>query len=84
MQLATIIGTATATLKHPSLKCQKLAIVQPLLADGRGDGFPLLAVDAVGAACGNSVFITSDGSFSRKWLKNDNTPVRWAIVGIKD
>jgi ethanolamine utilization protein EutN len=85
VQLALVIGTVTATVKHETLRGTKLMIVQPQLADGvSADGDPLVAVDAVGAGCGETVMITSDGLFARQWLKTDATPVRWTIVGIKD
>ena len=51
MQLAKIIGTATATVKHPSLAGCRLLVVQPLMADRRSpDGDPQLAVDTLGEA----------------------------------
>jgi fumarylacetoacetase len=41
MQLGLVVGTATATVKHPTLTGWKLLVVQPLLADGRSpDGDP--------------------------------------------
>ena len=53
MQLARVLGSATATLKHASLKGWKLLVMQPLMADGRtADGDPLIVVDAVGAGRG--------------------------------
>ena len=85
MQLALVIGTATATVKHPSLTGQKLLVVQPRLADGRTpDGNPFLAVDGVGAGCGETVMITSDGRGARELLKTNVTPVRWTVIGIRD
>ena len=85
MHLARVIGTATATIKHPTLQGAKLLVVQPYLADGRTpDGDPLLAVDSVGAGRGETVMITSDGRYAREWLKTDATPVRWTTIGIKD
>jgi ethanolamine utilization protein EutN len=85
MQLALVLGTAVATVKHPSLVGRKLLLVQPRLADGRTpDGDPLLAVDGVGAGCGETVMITSDGRGARELLQSDVTPVRWTIVGIRD
>jgi ethanolamine utilization protein EutN len=85
MQLARVIGTATATVKHPSLKGRKLLLVQPRLVDGRTpDGDPLLAVDGVGAGLGETVMITSDGRGARELLQTDITPVRWTIIGIRD
>ena len=75
MQLGLVIGTATATVKHATLKGSKLLLVQPRLADGKTpDGDPVLAVDAVGAGVGETVMITSDGLFARQWLKTDATP----------
>jgi len=85
MQLALVIGTATATIKHPSLEGRKLLVVQPRLADGRTpDGDPLLAVDGVGAGTGETVLITSDGRGAREMLGSETTPVRWTIIGIRD
>jgi ethanolamine utilization protein EutN len=85
MQLALVIGTATATVKHPSLTGRKLLVVQPRLADGKTpDGNPLLAVDGVGAGCGEIVMITSDGRGARQLLGTNITPVRWTVIGIRD
>lgn len=84
MQLGLVIGTATATVKHASLESQKMLIVQPRLVDGRADGDPVLAVDTVGAGCGETVMITSDGRGARDYLGVDATPVRWTTIGIRD
>ncbi len=85
MQTGLVVGTATATVKHPSLERQKLLVVQFLAADGRSpDGDPVLAVDTLGAGMGDQVILTSDGKATRELLKSDTTPVRWSVVGIKD
>jgi len=85
MQLGTVIGTATATVKHASMQGTKLLVVQPRRSDGRTpDGDPVLAVDAVGAGTGETVMITSDGRFAREYLNTDATPVRWTVIGIED
>jgi len=85
MQLGIVVGTATSTVKHATLRGQKLLVVQPLLADGRGpDGDPQIAVDAVGAGRGETVMITSDGRFVRELVKQENTPIRWSVIGIAD
>ena len=55
------------------------------MADGSSpDGFPLVAVDCVGAGWGEIVMITSDVRHAREALQTDATPVRWTIIGIKD
>jgi len=83
MLTGRVLGTATATVKHPSMKGWKLLVVQPLLADGRSpDGDPLLVVDNRGAGTGETVIISSDGRATRELLGSDNTPVRWSVIGI--
>jgi len=85
MQLGLVVGTATSTVKHATMRGQKLLVVQPLMADGRTpDGDPQIAVDAVGAGRGERVMITSDGKFMREVLKAEATPVRWSVIGIRD
>lgn len=85
MQLGLVVGTATATTRHASMKGWKLLVVQPLLADGRQpDGDPQLAIDNLGAGIGSHVMISSDGAGTRALLGVDATPVRWCVIGIPD
>ncbi|MCE9555842.1 MAG: EutN/CcmL family microcompartment protein [Planctomycetes bacterium] len=85
MQIGLVIGTANATVKHPSLEGWKMLVVQMLGADGKSpDGDPLLAVDAMGAGLGERVMLTSDGASTRELLKSETTPVRWTVLGICD
>jgi ethanolamine utilization protein EutN len=85
MLLGRVIGTATATVKHPSMEGWKLLVVQPLAADGRSpDGDPILAVDALGAGTGDWIVISSDGKETRELIRSNNTPVRWSSLGIRD
>jgi ethanolamine utilization protein EutN len=80
-----VIGSATATVKHPSMQGWKLLLVQPYGPDGRTpDGDPMLAVDALGAGIGEQVIISSDGRGTRELLGSENTPVRWSVIGIAD
>lgn len=85
MLLATVVGTATATVKHASLHGWRLLVTQPLLSDGaRPDGHPLLAIDNLGAGVGDRVLLTSDGRGTREMVGSDTTPVRWSVMGIVD
>lgn len=85
MQLGLVVGTATATARHPSMRGWKLLVVQPLMADSRRpDGDPQLAIDNLGAGVGESVMITSDGAGTRALLGTDATPVRWSVIAIPD
>ncbi len=85
MLLGRVLGTATTTIKHPSMVGSTLLIVQPYQVDGTTpDGYPQIAVDRVGAGTGETVMITSDGQSARTILDTDITPVRWTVIGIKD
>ncbi|MFM8951657.1 MAG: EutN/CcmL family microcompartment protein [Planctomycetaceae bacterium] len=85
MQLARIIGTATATVKHPSLAGARLLVVQPLMADRASpDGDPQLAIDTIGASTGDVTVITSDGRLLRDLLKSETTPARWSTIALLD
>jgi microcompartment protein CcmK/EutM len=85
MQLGSVVGIATSTVKHPSMEGWKLLVVQLLAADGKSpDGEPVLAVDRLGAGRGEKVILTSDGKGTRELLKSDTTPVRWSVMGIPD
>jgi ethanolamine utilization protein EutN len=85
MQLARVIGTATATVKHPSLEGAKLLVVQPLMADGKApDGDPQISVDTVSAGPGDLVLITSDGRLLSDLLKSSTTPARWSTIALID
>jgi ethanolamine utilization protein EutN len=85
MQVARVIGSAIATAKHSTLENKKLLVVQPLMADGvKPDGPPILAVDRLGAGAGEHVMLTSDGSAIKQMFDVDNSPIRWAVIGIVD
>jgi ethanolamine utilization protein EutN len=84
MQLGRVIGHATSTVKHATLAGWRMVVVQPLDAAGGEDGTPIIAIDNLGSDHGSQVILTSDGKGVRQMIGSDNTPVRWAIIGIKD
>ena len=85
MYLGVVVGTATATVKHPSMKGTRLLLVMALQGDGRSvEGDPILVVDTFGAGRGETVMITSDGIGTREILKDKTSPVRWSVLGIPD
>ena len=85
MQIARVIGSATATVKHKSLVGWKLLLVKALAADGQSvDGDPVLVVDSHGAGIGQDVMISSDGRGTRELIGDNTTPVRWTVLGICD
>ena len=56
MQLARVIGDVVSSHKDASLVAMKLLLLQPIGADGIAAGRTLVAVDAVGAGVGETVF----------------------------
>jgi ethanolamine utilization protein EutN len=84
MNLAKVIGTTTATVKHTALNGWRMLIVQPLLVDGGSDGSPLIAIDDLGSRVGENVIITSDGRAVREAMGSDKTPVRWMVMAQPD
>ncbi|MDZ4848418.1 MAG: EutN/CcmL family microcompartment protein [Pirellulaceae bacterium] len=85
MQAALVVGHGTSTVKHPTLENLKLLIVQPMMADGeRPDGPPLIAVDRMGAGVGENVMLSSDGAAIKDMFGIENSPIRWAVIGVID
>jgi ethanolamine utilization protein EutN len=84
MQQARVVGTATSTTKHASLKGWKLLVVQPLGMQRQADGDPLLVIDHLGAGTGDDVLISSDGRGARLLVGDQKSPVRWFVLGICD
>ena len=86
MNRVKIIGTATSTHKHESLEGQKLLISIPISTDGeRPEGEPMIVFDTLGAGIGDTVLISSDGSYTgSEIIKTRVTPARWGVIGIID
>jgi ethanolamine utilization protein EutN len=84
MQLATVIGNATATVKHPSLEGWRMLVVQPLNAARKPESDCLIAVDRLGAGAGDVVIINCDGKGARELVGDPKSPVRWFTAGIVD
>lgn len=82
MQIATVVGHATATVKHPSMMGWKLLVVQAETCDAKPDGEPFLVIDILGAGRGSRVLVCNDGAGTRQLMKHKNSPVRWFVMGI--
>lgn len=72
-----------ATQKVDTLRGARMLIVQPLTHDLAERGRPLVAVDTVSAAPGQTVFIVKARE-AAKALQEPFNPVDAAIVGIVD
>ncbi|MDA0832884.1 MAG: EutN/CcmL family microcompartment protein [Planctomycetota bacterium] len=84
MQVAKIIGSATSTVKHPTMIGWRMVVAQPLDHRGEPDEFPIVAIDNLGSSVGDTVIVTSDGKSVREMIGSPNTPVRWAVIGLAD
>ena len=84
MQLGTVIGHATSTVKHPSLVGWRMVIVQQVGVNAQPDGDPVVAVDKLGSAPGTKVILNSDGKAARELIGDEKSPVRWFVIGIVD
>jgi len=84
MQLATVIGHATATIKHPSFNGCRLMIVQPLNLAREPEADPVIAIDKLGCGAGDMVLINSDGKGARELVGDPHSPARWFVAGIVD
>ena len=85
MYYGRVVGSATATVKHPSMEGFKLLLVMALQADGRSiEGDPILVIDTLGAGKGERVMVTSDGIGARELVGDNTSPVRWTVLGIPD
>jgi ethanolamine utilization protein EutN len=83
MQIARVIGDVVTTIKDANLSGIKLLVLQPLDPDGNATGRTLVAVDAVGAGVGETVFFVrgKEASFPFHPIE---VPADAGIVGIVD
>jgi microcompartment protein CcmK/EutM len=84
VQIGTVIGHATATVKHASLAGWRLLVVQLLDLAGRPDGDPQLMLDQLGAGVGDRVVACNDGATAQQLVGTRATPARWFVAGICD
>ena len=83
MFLGKVIGNVWATKKYDALKNFKLMFVQPINAEMKVTGEPIVAVDTVGSGPGEIIYyITASESVIP--LPVDMAPVDASIVGIVD
>jgi microcompartment protein CcmK/EutM len=83
MQLAKVIGDIVVTHKDENLHGIKLMVLQPLAPDGSAVGRTLVAVDAVGAGVGETVFFVRGKEASFPFYPTE-VPADAGIVGIVD
>ena len=83
MQLAKVIGDVVITRKDENLAGITLLVLQPIAADGTNVGRTLVAVDAMGAGVGETVFFVRGKEASFPFYPTE-VPTDAGIVGIVD
>lgn len=83
MELATVIGACTATIKDPGLDGRKLALVQRVDEVGTPIASVEVALDSVGAGVRSTVLLAR-GSGARQPASNRGRPVDLTIVAVVD
>jgi ethanolamine utilization protein EutN len=85
MILCKVLGTITATIKHPAFAGRKLMVVQPLDEHQQPAGKSLIAVDhSSSAGQGDVVLVMREGNGVRQILGDKTLPIRSLIVGVVD
>ena len=83
MQLAKVVGDVVITRKDENLAGITLLVLQPIAADGSNVGRTLVAVDAMGAGIGETVFFVRGKEASFPFSPTE-VPTDAGIVGIVD
>lgn len=83
MQIARVIGDVVTTIKDENLSGITLLVLQPLDQDGNASGRTLVAVDAVGAGVGETVFFVRGKEASFPFHPTE-VPTDAGVVGIVD
>ena len=81
---ARVDGVVVSTVCHPSMRGRRMIICQPLDAEGRDDGPPVLAFDPQGSGMHERVLLSTDGAFTRQFIGDPHTPMRNIIIGEID
>ena len=83
MLIARVVGEMVATRKHPSHEGRNLLLVQPLDLDGSNRGDAVIALDAVGAGTGETIYWCRGKEAGFPFLPVE-LPTEATIVGIVD
>lgn len=82
MKQARVIGRVFCTNQSPTISGKKLLLVEPLDWESGKASDPIVAVDAVGAGAGETVFYVAAREAAVAF--EDLPPVDAAVVGIVD
>ena len=83
MDLARVVGTVVCDVKDPQLRGIKLLLVRPVDPHGEFTGSAMIALDAIGAGPGETVFYVTGKEASFAFLPRQ-VPADASIVAIVD
>lgn len=83
MRVATVIGTVVMTEKVECLKGHRFLLVQPHDCEGNDDGEPVVAIDTISAARGQTVYVVEKRE-AAKAFGAPHLPSDVTILGIVD
>ena len=83
MRLGRVVGRLWCSVKDESLEGRKLLVIQPITADGKDVGRELVALDAVGAGAGETVYWCR-GREAALAFRPDHVGCDASVVGIVD
>lgn len=85
MNLCRVLGTVTATEKHPAFAARRMMVVQPVDEARQPSGKSFLAVDESSqAGPGDLVLVLREGNGVRQVLGDKTLPIRSLIVAVVD
>lgn len=85
MTLCRVLGSVTATEKHPAFAGRRLMVVQPVDEERAPSGASFIAVDHTSSAGPRDlVLVLREGNGVRQLLRNKTLPIRSMIVGVVD
>ncbi|MDD2237988.1 MAG: EutN/CcmL family microcompartment protein [Kiritimatiellae bacterium] len=84
MMLGKVIGSITATIRHPFFNGQRMLSVELLDAHGKTLNDYVVAIDTVDAGPGDHVLLVDEGNSARQIIADKDAPLRTVIVGIVD
>lgn len=82
--LARVLGTLTATEKHPAYGGQRILLLQPLDPELNPTGSVFYALGHMQAGVGDLVLAAREGGSARMLLDVGEEPIYAAIAGVVD
>ena len=84
MQTAKIVGNLVMSCAHPSATGNAFFLCQPIDENGNDVGEIVVAISPFGGGMGSKVLISTDGSATREYVNDPQSPLRNSIICVID